>query len=208
MPTYASLAELKTQALDQLDGIGTHDTALEARLAQATAAVNKYLGTPTNLTAAASGTRTIYGSGHLSLPLPAHTGTVTLVAAPAGHTVPDYVEQDGELVITDSAGVILRPWQGGLSARYDWPYATGGWTYGLGYTVTASWGYDADALAILKAVTLDLAVQLWRYRDAGGSETVGAEGGVVTVRSGLTPLHKLMLDPVRDLVKGRTVGVF
>jgi hypothetical protein len=207
MATYVSLSELKDQALDQFVGITTHDTALTARLEQATAAVNKYLATTTNLAVAgASSARTIYGSGTAYLPLPNYVGAIASITTLDGYTVPYYAVIGGALVLTDSTGIILQPSIGGLSG-YSWGTSTV-WPKGLPYTITAAWGYDADTLAILKAVTLDLAVQLWRYRDAGGSETTGAEGAITTVRSGLTPLHKLMLDPVRDLVKGRTVGVF
>ena len=207
MPTYASLVDLKNQSLDQfLNDPAPPDAALTARLDQAQAMVDAYLGADASLTLAAAGTRVVYGTGTIYLPLPAHTaGSVTLVSVPSGYTVPTYIQQDGALVITESTGVIAQPAYGGLWAT-SYTY-NAYWQPGLAYTVSAAFGYDASTLAILKAVTLDLAVQLWRYKDSGGSETIGAEGGITTVRSGLTMLHKLSLDAVKRRIS-QSAGVY
>ncbi len=210
MPTYASLFDLKAQSLTQfLDDADPPDVALIARLDQAEAMVNAYLGLGVSLATAAASAKTVYGEGTRMLLLPPHTdGSVTAVTTLAGYTVPSYTQQNGYLVTTDSTGMINGDAFYGLSAQwYNYGYPLYVWHRGLPYTVTASYGHSTATLAILKAVTLDIATQLWRYKEAGGSETIGAEGGVTTVRSGLTALHKLSLDGIRGRL-GQTAGVY
>jgi hypothetical protein len=156
MATYATLTQLKAY-LDQFADTTDHDTALTDVLERATAIVNGAAGLTTNATTAASGTQVVYGSGTLTLDLPPHSGAVTLVSAPSGYTVPDYVEVDGSLVVTDTTGIVLVPYRPGLA--YTWG-STLVWQYGLPYTVTAPWGYAADTMAILEEATLQVAVQL------------------------------------------------
>jgi hypothetical protein len=209
MPTYLTVDNLKIQALTQLLGDTSSDTALGIHLDDAEASVNKYLKVSNSLTlASASSTRTVYGSGSLALPLPPHVGTATLVTTLSGYTVPSYVEQDGELLITDSTGVIMQPYRTGLSVYPVWGATSLVWPYGVPFTVTAAWGVSAGTMAILRSVTRDLAVQSWRYKDAGGSETVGAEGAITTVRSGLTPRMRMDLDNVKAEIYGQKAGVY
>ncbi len=210
MPTYASLLDLKNQSLDQFQNdADPPDVALTARLDQAEAMVNAYLGAGASLGAASISSKTVYGDGTRMLLLPPHTdGSASAVTTLAGYTVPSYTQQGGYLVTTDSTGIVNGDASYGLSAQwYNYGYPMYVWQRGLPYTVTATFGYDTSTLAILKAVTLDLAVQLHRYRDSGGSETIGAEGGITTVRSGLTMLHKLSLDAVRRRIS-QSVGVY
>ncbi len=210
MPTYASPFDLKAQSLTQfLDDADPPDVALIARLDQAEAMVNAYLGLSVSLAAAAISGKSIYGDGTRMLLLPPHTnGSVTSVTTLAGFTVPNYTQLNDYLVTTDSTGIMNVDAFYGLSGQwYNYGQHLNVWRRGLPYTVTASYGHSAGTLAILKAVTLDIATQLWRYKEAGGSETIGAEGGVTTVRSGLTALHKLSLDDIRGRL-GRTAGVY
>lgn len=183
-----------------------HDTALAAILLRAESFVNSYLKVSTSLTLAATADRVIYGNGLQILPLPPFVaGSVTLVSTISDYTVPDYIEQDGALVLTDSTGVLLSPYRYGLS--YSYGSATV-WTPGVPYTITADFGWSASDLAVLAEATLQTAVQLWRYRDTGGSETIGAEGAITTVRAGWTPLVKQALDDIAQRVRGFSGGIW
>lgn len=183
-----------------------HDELLSKVLTRAEAFVNAYIGTRSSLTAAASSTRTVYGNGLQTLLLPPHVdGSVTLVETLSGYTVPDYIEQDGALVLTDSTGVILSPYRYGLVYSYGSSLV---WAPGVPYTVTADFGWSATDLAVLAEATLQTAVQFWRYKDTGGSETIGAEGAITTVRAGWTPLVKHALDDIARRVRGSSGGIW
>lgn len=190
-------------ALDQFAGTDPESAvgvAIQDRLDWSNSEVNVYLGIDTDLAAAAPGTAVVYGNGGQILDLPPHTtGSVTLVTPLDGYTVPDYIERDGMLVVTSSTGVIASPRRYGLAYDYG---SSSVWTEGAPYTVSAAFGWSADVLNTLRSITVDLTVQSWRYKDAGGSETVGAEGAVTTVRSGLTPRMKMDLDAIKRRVNG------
>jgi hypothetical protein len=89
-------------------------------------------------------TATVYGNGTAYLPLPAfEPESVTLVEAPSGYTVPEYIEQDGHLVVVDTTGRIpnLRgytPW------FVDWGGTAVLWAAGVPYTVTATFTAATD----------------------------------------------------------------
>jgi hypothetical protein len=177
-------------------------------LLRANGFVNTYLGTTTDLSLADTATQTLYGDGGLYLTSTAPMATVTAVTAPSGYSVPDYIEQDGMLRITDSSGVVTYPAYPSLGAP-SWSYTSGGgWVRGVPYSVTADFGYTADEIAVLTEATLQTAVQLWRYKDAGGSETIGAEGAITTVRAGWTPLVRQGLDAIKRRMQGNSVGVW
>lgn len=186
----------------------SHDVALQAVLDRAEAFVNSYIDTPSSLAAAVNGPRVIYGSGTRRLALPVLTaGSVTLVSAPSGYTVPDYIEQDGYLVTTDSNGILYPDYP--VYRPADPFYGGAGvWAAGVPYTVTATFGWNTADMAVLAEATLQTAVQLWRYKDTGGSETIGAEGAITTVRAGWTPLVKQGLDGIKARLKGGVGGVW
>jgi hypothetical protein len=210
---YIDIDHLRGPAgyLDQLvDSSGivdtSKDTILLDVLERAESFVNAYLGTTASLAAATATTAIVYGTGTQVLPLPPLTaGSVTSVTTLSGYTVPDYIEQDGALVITDSTGVVSRMYNAGLAYAYG---STVVWSYGVPYTVSATFGWPAGDLAVLAEATLQVAVQLWRYKDAGGSETIGAEGAITTVRAGWTPLVKSGLDSIKRRLAGNSVGVW
>lgn len=208
MATYVELPDL-VGYLTQFRDVDPDNPDLETLddcLNRAEGFVNSYIGTRTSLAAATATTAVVYGNNLQTLLLPPYTaGSVTLVAAPSGYTVPDYIEQDGSLVITDSSGIVVTPYRAGLAYTYGSSLV---WQYGLPYTVSATFGWNTSDLAVLTEATLQIAVQLWRYRDAGGSETIGAEGAITTVRAGFTPLVKLGLDDIGRRVRGATVGVW
>lgn len=209
---YATIDDLRGAEgyLEQFEGDGTldttHDSVLLAILERAEAFVNSYIGTPTSLSPAAAATTIVYGNGLQTLMLPPIVpGSVTLVTAPSGYTIPDYIEQDGALVLTDSAGIVVQPYRSSLAFTTGSPLR---WTYGVPYTVSATFGWSAGDLAILAEATLQTAVQLWRFRDTGGSDVSGTEGAVVVVKAGWTPLVKSGLDDIARRVRGFNVGVW
>lgn len=205
---YAGLDEL-VGYLDQFRSQSAENPdfdVLESCLSRAEAAVNERIGVTTSLAAAASAERVVYGNGLQILPLPSLVaGSVEEVTAPSGYTVPDYIEQDGCLVLTDSSGIILSP------ARFGLAYVSGSttvWQPGVPYTVTADFGYSETDLANLAQATLERAVQYWRYKDSGGSETIGSEGAITTVKTGWTPATKELLDKIAQRVRGFSGGVW
>jgi hypothetical protein len=211
---YATVDEL-TVYLPQLratldgedeDAAAALTSDLEDVLDRATGAVNLYLEVSTDLEPGEAATLTLYGDGGLYLTSTTPMSTVTLVAAPSGHSVPDYVLLDGMLRITDSTGTLLYPSYTGLGYP-SWGYG-GGWTRGVPYSVTATFGPNADDMAHLTQATLERAVQIWRYKDSGGSETIGAEGAIITVRTGWTPATKDGLDAIKRRLRGNSVGVW
>jgi hypothetical protein len=175
---------------------GTADVAkdiyLQECLDEATAIINEELGF--TLTAAANGTQVVYGTGTVWLPLPLFTpGSVSLVTPPAGYSVPDYVESGNALRITNSTGVYTIPPSYALYPPSL--YSSGAvWMPGVPYTVTADYGASSDDLVTARMCCLEIAVQLFRFGDAGGSAVVGVEGaGAVSVKNDYSPIVKRML---------------
>jgi hypothetical protein len=74
--------------------------------------------------------------------------------------------------------------------------------------VTATFGLSAEDMTHLTQATLERAVQIWRYRDSGGSETIGAEGAITTVRTNWTPGTKQGLDSIKRRLRGNAIGVY
>jgi hypothetical protein len=179
-----------------------HDCLLRAH-----AAVNLELGVSTDLELGESATSVLYGDGGLYLISATPMSTVTAVTAPSGYDVPDYVLLDGMLRITDSSGVLIEPWYPALGGATYWPYGSG-WLRGVPYSVTATFGPNADDMHHLTQATLERAVQLWRYKESGGSETIGAEGAITTVRTNWTPGTLRGLEAIKRRLRGNSVGVF
>lgn len=122
----------------------------------------------------ASGTVTVWGDATDYLALPAFTAnSVTSVTAPAGYTVPDYVEYGGGLVTTSAAGLVYPAYRIGMYS--------GGWGYGIPYTVAATYGVAVPD--ILVEATLEVAVDMWHGKDSSFSGVVGVDGEGAVVRS-------------------------
>jgi hypothetical protein len=177
---YATLDQLY-EYLPQLER--EHDALLSDILARATAIVDEALG----FSFAAYGqvtTRDARAVGGEYLTLPAHQlGSVVMVAEVSGKAtayesasaVADYEDfEDGRL------------WRGQ------------GWTPGAWYRVTAVWGYGPAPASIVQ-VTLEVAVNIWRGRDASQwSNTLGVEGqGAVSYNRALTWAQRSIIDAVR-----------
>jgi hypothetical protein len=194
MASYAVLDELRGPQgrLIQFADPDARDPYLQECLDEATSIINEELGF--TLTAAASGTQVVYGTGTVWLPLPLFAaGSVSLVSTLSGHTVPDYVESGGSLRITNSTGIYTIPPSYAL-----YPpdlYSSGAvWVPGVPYTVTANFGGTADDLVSARVCCLEIAVMIFRYGDAGGAGIVGVEGaGVVQVKNDFSPMVKSLL---------------
>lgn len=200
MTSLASLSQFRGPdgRLDQFttdEGVPdeSRDTFLQACLDEATSIITTELGY--TLTAAAAGTQTVYGTGTVWLPLPRFTpDSVSLVEQLNGYAVPDYVESGSALRITDSSGVYSIAPYPQLTPRYGYG-AT--WLPGVPYTVTATFGVSADDLVAARLCCLEIAVQLFRFKDAGGSSVIGTEAAVETVRNEYSPIVKRMLGHLR-----------
>lgn len=179
------------------------DARLQKILDRATAIIDTYLGVAFPASGSPS-TRIVYGDGTDYLVPPAFvTGSVTAVTAPTGYTVPTYTVIDGVLIITRDG--LMGPLYGSesLSARLYAPL--GGWLAGVPWTVAATFGYSATPDDI-KECCLEIAVDLYRFRDAGSIKMVGVEGAGVVSGKGLPPTAKIILD--RRLVNLSVPGVW
>lgn len=197
---YASVDDIR-EYLPQVETSGATEVLLEAVLDRATKIIDTELGFAFGT--AAIGTRVVYGDGTDYLLPPAFvTGSVTAITTLTGYTVPSYVEQEGMLVVKTVAGVI--------APIYSYPTLTGfrgvgGWLSGVPYTVAATFGYTSVPKDIVEAC-LEIAVRLWRARDAGFSDVVGVSGDGEVAYTGTYPkLVGRILERYRDT---RDVGVW
>jgi hypothetical protein len=163
---YATLAQLKAY-LNQITD-DSQDALLEDVLDRATAIIDTVVGY--SFAPAASGERVVYGNG----------------------TEPDYIEQAGALVVTRESLTGAAYHSQSLSGA---PYGlTGGWLAGVPYTVTADFGVAATVPLDIQECCLQLAVRIWRAKDAGFSDVVGVEGsGDVGYNGALPALVKKIL---------------
>ena len=79
-----------------------------------------------------------------------------------------------------------------------------GWLSGLPYTVSATFGYTTVPADIVECC-LEIAVRIWRGRDAGFSDVVGVEGSGAVGYNGALPA---MVKRVLDHYKQTTTGVW
>lgn len=111
--------------------------------------------------------RIIYGDGTNYLRLPPYVpGTLSAaVTVPDGYTAPDFVAQNGYLLMTDSTGVLASS-----------PYVSlSGWWRGVAVTVSAIWGYEATPEDV-KAAIIELIINLYRETDPAFIKLVNIEG--------------------------------
>lgn len=165
--SYASIAEFR-QLMDQVPAGATEDALIQLCLDMASQIIDTQIGHA--WAAGVPGTAVVYGDGSAVLIPPTFvSGSVTLVSAPAAYSVPSYTEIDGRLVTVDAGGVIQSPYY-----RIGWrnPYT---WLPGVPYTVSASYGWGAAGNDILDAC-LEIAIAIYRGRDAGYSDVVGTAG--------------------------------
>lgn len=202
-PPVSEYAELLTVDTSGLTGTGItatvepwHDGLLRDCLTRATAMIDERLGfrfagfsDPEP--------RRVEGVGGDTLWLPPHEpGSVTAIT----HHTPDGSDvQDGwEEIVPDPAWPFsyLQYPDAVLFPRRD--RSGGAWRLGWGYYVTARWGYG-DAPESIVQMVLEVAVNIWRLRDKGMFQEMGAEdGGFVRYLGGLNKTQEAILRSVRD----------
>lgn len=168
-----------------------NDAKIQKVLNRATQIIDTLLGFSFTLSGSPS-TQVVYGDGTDYLQPPAFVaGSVTAVTAPSGYTVPSYVVADDLLVVTRDG--LMGPLYGSeaIAGRLYGPL--GGWLAGVPYTVAATFGYSVYPADIVEAC-LEIAVDLWRFKDAGSIKMVGVEGAGVVTGKGLPPTAKAILD--------------
>lgn len=168
------------------------DARLQKVLDRATAIIDTYLGQGFALSSGTPGTQIVYGDGTDFLePPPFVAGSVTLVTAPTGYSVPIYTVVDGILIVTRDGlqGTLYNSET--IAGRLYNPI--GGWLAGVPYTVAATFGYSAIPDDI-KEACLEIAVDLWRFRDAGSIKAVGVEGAGMVSGKGIPATAKAILD--------------
>lgn len=185
MASYASVAEFR-EYMDQVASGAATDARIQRILDRASAIID--IETRTTFGAAAVGTQVVYGDGTIYLEPPVFVaGSVTAITAPSGYTIPDYIERDGLILIVDSSGMLSDPlWQV--------------WERGVPYTVAATFGY-ASIPPVVAECCLQIAVRLWRGKDAGFSDVVGVDGGgAVGYNGAYSALVKRLLVQLRPSV--------
>lgn len=195
---YATVAEFREymeQVKSEVSVPGT-DAKIQKVLNRATKIIDTVLGYSFTL-AGEPGEQVVYGNDTDYLTPPVYVaGSVALVEAPDGYTVPDYIEQDGMLIV-ERSGVLgspyVRPGLYGGGPAHPYP---GGWLAGVPYTITAEYGYEAIPDDIVEAC-LETAVRIWRSKDAGFSDVVGVEGG------GAVGYNRAFSNLVREILSHR-----
>lgn len=167
------------------------DARLQKVLNRANAIIDTYLGFSFTLSGTPA-TQVVYGDGTDFLePPPFIAGSVTLVTVPTGYTAPAYTAIDGVLVVTRDSLLGGMYESETIAGRLYNPI--GGWLAGVPYTVAATFGYSAIPEDI-KEACLEIAVDLWRFKDAGSIKMVGVSGAGVVSGKGLPATAKAILD--------------
>lgn len=167
------------------------DAVLQRVLDRATQIIDTYLGFGFTLSGAV-GTRVVYGDGTDYLEPPAFvSGSVTGVTVPTGYTAPAYTVVDGVLIVTRDSLLGGMYAAETIAGRLYNPI--GGWLAGVPYTIAATFGYSAIPTDIVEAC-LEIAVDLWRFKDAGSIKAVGVEGAGMVSGKGLPATARAILD--------------
>lgn len=197
--SYATVAALR-QYLKQAPTDQTATDTMQAILDRATALIDLELGY--SFTATVADTRTAWSDGTAYLPIEPATA-VTLITAPDGYSVPEYVIDGGYAVaLRNGARAPLLP-----ALR---PYAGAGawqpWGDGLAWQVTATYG-TGDPPADIVEACLEIAAHLWKAKDSGFATVIGVEGaGAVEVAQAYTPIVRRILAARRR--GSSTIGVW
>lgn len=186
------------------------DAAIQRVLARATAIINTELDF--SFGDASRRAETVYGDDGVYLVPPRfEPGTVETVTAPTGYDVPTWGEHGEALAVVDADGVIPPP------RMRDELLPSLRWRAGVPYVVTAVYGRAAVPDDIVECC-LEIAVRIWRARDAGFSDVIGVEGtrggglgsgGEVAYTGALPRLVRLVLDRYRAKAAAeRSFGVW
>ena len=180
MTTYATVLQLR-EYLKQVPA--SQDAALQTTLERAHEIVTDALGGMTFATYGVAATKDVYCAHRRHyLEIPYHEAdSVTLVyELTARGESEEATDAETEFIEEDDGRLFLN----------------GGWSPGW-YRITAKWGYGAAPAHVVE-VELEVAVNLWRGKDSGDSNSVGVEGqGGVTYSRAMTWKQRDMLDGVR-----------
>jgi len=190
---YATVAQLREYLVDLPQEAST-DNLLEAILDRATDIVNAELGFAFAEYGYETTERDVWsGAGGRYLYLPAYQeGSLESVCSVSSRATDD----ESTTEITDYAEE--SRWRLFRASGWD------AWTW---YRVSAIWGYGPAPDAIVE-VTLEVAVNIWRGRDAmQWSSTLGAEGGgAMPYRRALTWAQRAVIDQVRKQYPQEPIG--
>lgn len=191
MTAYATVTQLR-EYLGQVKAGEEVDAQLTTVLARATDIVNDALGFEFAAWGAAATTRDVQAQGGCWLTPPAYkAGSIVGIEAVYGR---------GE---SQESAEAVSGWLADEQARPYRVYRGAGWGRGAWYRIEALWGYGAAPDAVVE-VTIEVAVNIWRGRDAGNWQaTVGADGqGAVSFNRALTWAQRSIIDGVRTRYLG------
>lgn len=116
--------------------------------------------------------RTFYGDGTNYLLVDPHPGTIDSddVELPDTYTVPNFVDKDGYLIITDSRGRLMSQHNNSYGYSYWWT----GWPEGCPVTINSIWGF-AEAQEDVKEAILELVIAMSRSRDSAFLKAIDLE---------------------------------
>ncbi len=188
---YATITQLR-EYLGQVATGTAEDAKLAAVLERATAIVDHALGFSFAEYTAAASDRDVQSIGGTYLELPAYqAGSIT------------YIKQVSSRGASDESVETITDWLAEETFRPYQVYRHGGWTDGAWYRITAKWGYGAPPADIVE-VTLEVAVNIWRAKDASfGQSELGVQGsGGVSYNRALTWAQRSIIDMVRTAYLG------
>lgn len=189
--SYATVAQLREYLKQAKTGAAT-DSELQNILDRATAIIDGALGFSFAAYPASASARDVRGVGGVYLELPAYqAGSITSIYEVSDRGTSD---ESTTLVSDWLAEETFRPYQ---------VYRHSGWNDGAWYRVTAKWGYGAPPADIVE-VTLEVAVNIWRAKDASfGQSELGVQGGgSVSYNRALTWGQRSIIEMVRTAYLG------
>ncbi len=184
--SYATVEQFR-QYLDQIEESDERDADIQAVLDRAHSIVNDALGFSFSEYGETASDKDVRGQGGEWLWPPAYkAASVTGITRVSARGEDDESEEAVSGYVVDED---LRPYR--IWRAY-------GWTPGAWYRVTAIWGYGPAPESIVE-VELEVAVNIWRSRDAPGfTDAMGVSGeGGFTVHRALTWAQRSIIDGVR-----------
>lgn len=187
--SYATVDQLR-EYLHQVGAGSARDAEMQEILDRAEGIISDVLG----ISFAAYGTATdkdVRADGGEYLRVPAYkAASLTAITEVSGRGT----TSESEAAITDYVeDEEVRPYR---------VWRSGGWSRGTWYRVTAIWGYGPAPESVVEA-EIEVAVNIWRSRDAGSfGTTIGEGAGSVSVNRALTWAQRSILDGVRAAYLG------
>lgn len=189
--SYATVAQLREYLRQAKTGAAT-DSELQSILDRATAIVSGALGFSFAAYSASASARDVRGVGGVYLELPAYeANSIATIQQVVGRgTTSESLETVSDWLAEET----FRPYQ---------VYRHSAWSDGAWYRITAKWGYGAPPADIIE-VTLEVAVNIWRAKDASfGQSELGVQGGgSVSYNRALTWGQRSIIDMVRTAYLG------